>query len=48
MASINEIASEKCWVALTHDNLDVKVVMNKVRDPQAGAIVVFAGSIIWC
>ena len=30
-------------VALTHGLLDVRTVMNEVRSPKAGAIVLFAG-----
>jgi molybdopterin synthase catalytic subunit len=33
----------KCYVALTENNLDVGEVMDKVRSPKAGAIVLFAG-----
>jgi molybdopterin synthase catalytic subunit len=32
-----------CYVALTHDHLDVLAVMDRVRSPKAGAIVLFAG-----
>jgi hypothetical protein len=32
-----------CYVALTHDHLDVKSIMDRVRSPKAGAIVIFAG-----
>ncbi|PNS19666.1 Molybdopterin synthase catalytic subunit [Sphaceloma murrayae] len=31
-------------VAITHDALDPKLVMDKVRSPQCGAIVLFAGT----
>jgi len=31
------------FVALTHDTLDAVAIMNKVRSPKAGAIVLFAG-----
>ena len=30
-------------VALTHGSLDARAVMNEVRSPKAGAIVLFAG-----
>ncbi|KAK4219101.1 molybdopterin synthase catalytic subunit [Rhypophila decipiens] len=33
-----------CYVALTHDHLDVNSIMNRVKSPQAGAIVLFAGT----
>ncbi len=39
----HESASENCYVALTHDVLDVKAIMDRVRSPKAGAIVLFAG-----
>lgn len=34
---------EGLFVALTHDTLDAVTIMNKVRSPKAGAIVLFAG-----
>lgn len=37
------LSSEGCHVALTHSPLDVPTVMNLVRSPAAGAIVLFAG-----
>jgi molybdopterin synthase catalytic subunit len=33
------------FVALTHDTLDAVAIMNKVRSPKAGAIVLFAGTL---
>ena len=38
-----ELSQDKCYVALTNDSLDVKDVMDRVRSPAAGAIVVFSG-----
>jgi hypothetical protein len=38
-----ELTAEGCYVALTHDPLDVKAIMDRVRSPEAGAIVLFAG-----
>lgn len=38
-----ELTEEGCFVALTHEHLDVKHTMDKVRSPAAGAIVLFAG-----
>ncbi|KAG8624742.1 hypothetical protein KVT40_007809 [Elsinoe batatas] len=35
---------EDTSVWITHDVLDVKEVMDKVRSPQCGAIVIFAGT----
>jgi molybdopterin synthase catalytic subunit len=39
-----EIQQEDCYVALTYDHLDVKAMMDRVRSPKAGAIVLFAGN----
>ncbi|KAI1433249.1 Molybdopterin biosynthesis MoaE [Xylaria sp. CBS 124048] len=39
-----EIDENGCYVALTHAYLDVQKVMDRVRSPQAGAIVIFAGT----
>lgn len=36
---------EGIFVGLTHDALDPAAIMNKVRSPKAGAIVLFAGTI---
>ncbi|PQE31761.1 hypothetical protein CJF32_00005070 [Rutstroemia sp. NJR-2017a WRK4] len=41
---IKELSEENCYVALTHDHLDAKVMLDKVRSPKAGAIVLFAGT----
>lgn len=38
-----EIQDEGCYVGLTHDHLNAQDIMNRVRSPQAGAIVLFAG-----
>ncbi|KAI1497912.1 Molybdopterin biosynthesis MoaE [Biscogniauxia marginata] len=35
---------DRCFVALTHNHLRVQEVMDRVRSPQAGAIVLFAGT----
>lgn len=32
-----------CYVGLTHDHLNAQEVMDRVRSPAAGAIVLFAG-----
>ena len=40
---MDEISEAGCWVALTHEHLDVQSIMDRVRDPRAGAIVLFAG-----
>ncbi|OLN96395.1 Molybdopterin synthase catalytic subunit [Colletotrichum chlorophyti] len=39
-----EVSEGRCYVALTYDHLDVNTIMNKVRSPQAGAIVLFSGT----
>ncbi|CAD6449012.1 e9201f7b-a7be-4f90-89b1-4e46e0c741a5 [Sclerotinia trifoliorum] len=44
MANSKDLSEENCYVALTHENLDAKVMMDKVRSPKAGAIVLFAGT----
>lgn len=33
----------ECHVSLTHDHLNAQDIINKVRSPAAGAIVLFAG-----
>jgi molybdopterin synthase catalytic subunit len=38
-----EIVEDGCYVALTHAHLKVQEIMDRVRSPQAGAIVLFAG-----
>jgi molybdopterin synthase catalytic subunit len=38
-----EVAEDVCHVGLTKEHLNVQTVMDKVRSPQAGAIVLFAG-----
>jgi molybdopterin synthase catalytic subunit len=40
----NELQEGDCYVALTHDHLDAKSMMERVRSPKAGAIVLFAGN----
>ncbi|CAG8982969.1 hypothetical protein HYALB_00003548 [Hymenoscyphus albidus] len=39
-----ELVQDDRYVALTHDLLDVKSIMDRVRSPKAGAIVLFAGT----
>ncbi|OAA67619.1 Molybdopterin biosynthesis MoaE [Cordyceps fumosorosea ARSEF 2679] len=39
-----QLSEEGCHVALTHSHLDPSAVMNLVRSPSAGAIVLFAGT----
>jgi molybdopterin synthase catalytic subunit len=38
-----ELAGDGCFVALTHDLLNIQEVIDRVRSPTAGAIVMFAG-----
>ncbi|KAI1186919.1 Molybdopterin biosynthesis MoaE [Nemania serpens] len=40
----NEISEDGCYVALTYEHLQVQETMDRVRSPQAGAIVLFAGT----
>jgi hypothetical protein len=40
-----EIVEETRYVALKHDTLDAKPIMDRVRSPKAGAIVLFAGNV---
>jgi len=42
-----DLSEDGCYVALTNSSLDVNTVMDKVRSPAAGAIVVFAGMTMW-
>ncbi|KAJ2975496.1 hypothetical protein NUW58_g8336 [Xylaria curta] len=43
-AQPTELSADGCYVALTHDHLQVQDIMHRVRSPQAGAIVLFAGT----
>ena len=38
-----ELSEDSCYVALTHDHLNAQEIMDRVRSPEAGAIVLFAG-----
>jgi molybdopterin synthase catalytic subunit len=40
-----QLDEDGCYVALTEDHLDAKVMMDRVRSPKAGAIILFAGNI---
>jgi hypothetical protein len=42
--AIEERSEGNCYVALTNHHLDVLDIMNRVRSPKAGAIVLFAGT----
>ncbi|KAH7271472.1 Molybdopterin biosynthesis MoaE [Fusarium solani] len=39
-----ELSDEGCHVTLTHDHLNAQAIMDRVRSPSAGAIVLFAGT----
>ncbi|KAI0908331.1 Molybdopterin biosynthesis MoaE [Ustulina deusta] len=39
-----EISEEGCYVALTYEHLQVQDIIDRVRSPRAGAIVLFAGT----
>lgn len=41
-----ELEEDECYVALTDGYLDAKAMMDRVRSPKAGAIVLFAGRLI--
>ncbi|KAI5917266.1 Molybdopterin biosynthesis MoaE [Camillea tinctor] len=41
LAELNE---DGCFVALTRNHLQVQAIVDRVRSPQAGAIVLFAGT----
>ncbi|KAH8662218.1 molybdenum cofactor synthesis protein 2B [Xylariales sp. PMI_506] len=41
---VAELQEGGCYVSLTEDHLSVSAIMDKVRSPQAGAIVLFAGT----
>ncbi|OTA79048.1 hypothetical protein M434DRAFT_402143 [Hypoxylon sp. CO27-5] len=43
-SEITEIVEDGCYVGLTHDHLNLRDIMDRVRSPQAGAIVMFAGT----
>lgn len=46
MASqLHELQEDGSYVALTHDHLNAQSMMDRVRSPQAGAIVLFAGEL---
>ena len=40
---MKELQEGNCYVALTHDHLDSVSMIDRVRSPKAGAIVMFAG-----
>ncbi|KAI2632765.1 Molybdopterin biosynthesis MoaE [Xylaria nigripes] len=41
---LTEIGENGCYVALTDEHLNVQEIMDRVRSPEAGAIVMFAGT----
>jgi molybdopterin synthase catalytic subunit len=38
-----ELSEDSRYVALTHEPLNIQAVVDRVRSPAAGAIVLFAG-----
>lgn len=44
MSSTNDLGVDGVHVTITHNVLDAKSIMDKVRSPQCGAIVFFAGT----
>lgn len=40
-----EQTEQDCYVALTHNHLNAQAIMDRVRRPSAGAIVLFAGKL---
>lgn len=38
------LTDEGCYVALTDEPLNIQAITDRVRSPQAGAIVIFAGT----
>ncbi|KAH7037423.1 Molybdopterin biosynthesis MoaE [Microdochium trichocladiopsis] len=42
--STTELEEQGCYVALTHNHLNAQDVIDRVRSPKAGAIVLFAGT----
>ena len=45
-SQFSEIEEDGCYIALTHDHLNVQAIMDRVRSPQVGAIVLFAGKML--
>ena len=41
------LQEDNCYVALTHDHLNIQSIMDRVRSPEAGAMVLFAGLWLW-
>ncbi|KAH6956984.1 Molybdopterin biosynthesis MoaE [Fusarium avenaceum] len=41
-----ELSEQDCYVALTHNHLNAQAIMDRVRSPSAGAIVLFAGKFL--
>lgn len=38
-----QLSDQGCHVALTRDHLNAQDIMDRVRSPQAGAVILFAG-----
>ncbi|KAJ1335677.1 molybdopterin synthase catalytic subunit [Microdochium nivale] len=43
-AGTTELSEQDCYVCLTYDHLNAQNVIDRVRSPKAGAIVLFAGT----
>lgn len=41
------LAEPNVYVSLTYDELDAKAVMDRVKSPKAGAVVLFAGTLMY-
>lgn len=39
------LVEQDIYVSLTYDELDAKSIMDRVKSPKAGAVVIFAGEI---
>ena len=42
------LSEQDIYVSLTYDELDAKSMMNRVKSPKAGAVVLFAGMSLLC
>lgn len=47
-STTQQVEGDGTFVAITHDELDAKSVMDRVRSPKCGAIVLFAGESVPC
>ena len=42
----NPLSEQDVYVSLTYDELNAKSMMDRVKSPKAGAVVLFAGTIV--